>query len=128
MSKGYAIYLGRDNRKLKVLEFIIQQYPKSQQLMQFMKEHQNSTVTCADLKAAGFEDITKDLMYPTRPMGKSGCGPLAGDAQIVLNDSGTIRLQRRLKKKGLLVLNIMSNGIKVQWSGLRNASSISISW
>lgn len=96
MSKGYAIYLGKDNRKLKVLEFAIHQYPKSQQLMQFMKEHQNSTVTCADLKAAGFEDITKDLMYPTRPMGKSGCGPLAGDAQIVLNDSGIQTILQRI--------------------------------
>lgn len=96
MSKGYAIYLGKDNRKLKVLEFTIQQYPKSQQLMQFMNEHQNSTITGADLKAAGFEDITKDLMYPTRPMGKSGRGSLADDAQIVLNDNGIQTILQRI--------------------------------
>ena len=96
MSKGYAIYLGKDNRKLKVLEFTIQQYPKSQQLMQFMNEHQNSTITGADLKAAGFEDITKDLMYPIRPMGKSGRGSLADDAQIVLNDNGIQTILQRI--------------------------------
>lgn len=96
MSKGYAIYLDKDNRKLKVVEFPILQYPQSQQLMRFMNEHQNSTITCADLKASGFEDITKDLMYPTRPMGGSGCGPLAEDAQIVLNDSGIQTILQRI--------------------------------
>ena len=88
MSKGYAIYLGKDNRKLKVVEFPIQQYPQSQQLMRFVDEHQNSTITVADLKVAGFEDITKDLMCPTQQMGQSGCGKLADDAKIVLNDNG----------------------------------------
>ena len=96
MSKGYAIYLGRDNRKLKVVEFPIQQYPKSQQLMRFINEHQNSTITCADLKAAGFEDITREWMYPTQPMGKSGCGKLADDAQIVFKDSGIQTFYNRI--------------------------------
>ena len=96
MSKGYAIYLGRDNRKLKVVEFTIQQYHQSQQLMRFLNEHQNGTITCADLKAAGFEDITREWMYPTQPMGKSGCGKLADDAQIVLNDSGIQTIYNRI--------------------------------
>ena len=96
MSKGYAIYLGKDNRKLKVVEFAIQQYPQSQQLMRFMNEHQNGTITCADLKTAGFEDITRDLMYPISPMGQSGCGKLADDAQIKLNDNGIQNILRRI--------------------------------
>ncbi len=96
MSKGYAIYLGRDNRKLKVVEFTIQQYHQSQQLIRFLNEHQNGTITCADLKAAGFEDITREWMYPTQPMGKSGCGKLADDAKIVLNDSGIQAIYNRI--------------------------------
>lgn len=96
MPKGYAIYLEKDNRKLKVVEFPIHQYPKSQQLMRFMNEHQNSTITCADLKTAGFEDITKEWMYPTRPTGGSGCGPLADDAQILLNGSGIQTILQRI--------------------------------
>ena len=96
MLKGYAIYLGKDNRKLKVNEFLIQQYPLSQQLMRFMNEHQNSTITCADLKAAGFEDITREWMYPTHPMGQSGCGKLADDAQIELNDNGIQTIINRI--------------------------------
>ena len=96
MSKGYAVYLEKNNRKLRVVEFTIQQYPQSQQLMRFVDEHKNSTITGADLKAAGFEDITKDLMYPTRPMGGSGCGSLADDAQIVLKDSGIETIFQRI--------------------------------
>lgn len=96
MSKGYAIYLGKDNRKLKVVEFSIQQYPQSQQLMRFMNEHQNSTITGADLKAAGFEDITREWMYPTHPMGQSGCGKLADDVQIELNDNGIQTIINRI--------------------------------
>lgn len=96
MSKGYAIYLGRDNRKLKVVEFLILQYPKSQQLMRFINEHQNGTITCTDLKTAGFEDITTELMFPTRPMGGSGCGPLADDAHILLNNNGIQTILQRI--------------------------------
>ena len=39
MSKGYAIYLANNNRTLKVVEFPIRQYARSQQLMQFVNEH-----------------------------------------------------------------------------------------
>ena len=96
MSKGYAIYIGKDNRKLKVVEFSIQQYPQSQQLVRFMNEHQKSTISCADLKAAGFEDITREWMYPTSTMGKSGCGKLPDDAQIELNDKGIQNIFNRM--------------------------------
>ena len=96
MSKGYAIYLGKDNRKLKVKEFPIQQYPKSQLLMRFINEHQNNTITGADLNAAGFEDITREWMYPTHPMGQSGCGKLADDVQIELNDKGIQTIINRI--------------------------------
>lgn len=64
--------------------------------MRFMNEHQNRTITCADLKAAGFEDITQDLMYPTQPMGQSGSGKLVDDAQIVLNDNGIQAILHRI--------------------------------
>ena len=96
MSKGYAIYLAKDNRSLKVVEFPIQQYPKSQQLVQYLSEHQNETITCADLKAAGFEDITREWMYPTSTMGKSGSGKLPDDAQIELNDIGIQNIINRM--------------------------------
>lgn len=96
MTKGYAIYLAKDNRKLRVVEFPIQQYARSQQLMRYLNEHQNGTITGADLKAAGFEEITRDLMYPTQPMGKSGRGSLNDDAQITLNDSGINEIFNRI--------------------------------
>lgn len=96
MSKGYAIYLAKDNRTLKVVEFPIQQYAQSQQLFRFMNEHKDGIITCAELKAAGFEDITREWMYPTRPMGQSGCGKLPDDAQIVLNDNGIQTILNRM--------------------------------
>ena len=55
MPKGYAIYLAKNNRSLKVVEFPIPQYARMQQLMQFLNEHTGSTVTCSDLIAAGFK-------------------------------------------------------------------------
>lgn len=88
MSKGYAIYLVANNRTIKVVEFPIKQYAQSQQLMLFLNEHKDGTITCADLKSAGFEDLTKDLMYPTHPMGQSGRGKLPDDAIIKLDDKG----------------------------------------
>lgn len=88
MPMGYAIYLAKDNKSLRLVEFPIQQYSRSQQLMRYLNERKDDTITGADLKAAGFEEITEELMYPTRPMGQSGCGPLADDTQITLNDSG----------------------------------------
>lgn len=88
MSKGYAIYLAKDNRKLKVVEFPIHQYAQSQQLMRYITEHKNCMITGEDLKAAGFEEITKEWIYPTSTMGGSGCSPLDDDAQISINDNG----------------------------------------
>ena len=96
MPKGYAIYLAKDNKSLKVVEFPIRQYAKSQQLMLFMNEHKGGTITCADLKTAGFEEITGELMYPTQPMGKSGRSRLADDAQIVIDDKGIQELLGRI--------------------------------
>lgn len=96
MSKGYAIYLAKNNRGLQVVEFPIQQYAQSQQLFRFMNEHKDGIITCAELKAAGFEDITHEWMYPTRPMGQSGCGKLPDDAQIVLNDNGIQTILNRM--------------------------------
>lgn len=96
MSKGYAIYLAKDNRTLKVEKFPIQQYAQSQQLFHFMNEHKDGVITCDDLKNAGFEDITREWMYPTRPMGQSGCGRLPDDAQIVLNDNGIQTILNRM--------------------------------
>lgn len=96
MSKGYAIYLANNNRTLKVVEFPIRQYARSQQLMQFVNEHKDCTITCADLKAAGFGDLTGDLMYPTQPMGKSGRGKLSDDAQITLDDKGIQEIFNRI--------------------------------
>ena len=96
MSKGYAIYLAKDNRNLKVVEFPIQQYVLSQQLFLYIDDHKNNVVTCSDLKAAGFEDLTREWMYPTRPMGQSGCGKLTEDAQIELNDKGIETILNRM--------------------------------
>lgn len=94
--KGYAIYLAKNNRTLQVVEFPIQQYARSQQLFRFMNEHKDGVITCADLKAAGFEEITREWMYPTSTMGGSGCGKLSDDAQIVLNDKGIQELLNRM--------------------------------
>ena len=96
MSKGYAIYLAKNNKALHVVEFPIQQYARSQQLFRFMNEHKDGVITCADLKAAGFDDITREWMYPTRPMGQSGCGKLPDDAQILLNDNGIQTILNRM--------------------------------
>lgn len=96
MYKGYAIYLANDNRKLKITEFPIQPYPKSQQLFQYMSDHQNATITCTDLKAAGFEDITREWMYPTSTTGKRGSGKLPDDAPIELNDKGIQNVLNRM--------------------------------
>ena len=96
MSKGYAIYLAKNNRTLQVVEFPIKQYAQSQQLFRFMNEHKDGVITCSDLKAAGFEDITREWLYPTSTMGQSGCGRLADDAQIVLNDSGIQTILNRM--------------------------------
>lgn len=96
MSKGYAIYLAKDNRNLKVVEFPIQQYAQSQQLFRYISDHENSIITCADLKAAGFEDITREWMYPTSTMGKTGTGMLSDDAQIELNDKGIQMILNRM--------------------------------
>lgn len=96
MYKGYAIYLAEDNRSLKVVEFPILQYAKTQQLMQFLNNHRGSTITCTDLKVAGFKEITGDLMAPTQPMGKSGIGKLPDDAKIVLDDKGIQEIIQRL--------------------------------
>lgn len=96
MSKGYAIYLEKNNRSLKVVEFPILQYAKSQQLMQFLNDHRGSTITCTDLTAAGFKEITGDLMAPTRQNGKSGIGKLPDDAKIVLDDKGIQEIIQRL--------------------------------
>lgn len=100
MPKGYAIYLAKDNKSLRVVEFPIQQYARSQQFMRYLNEHKDGTISGADLKTAGFNEITGELMYPTRPMGQSGCGPLANDAQITLNDSGIQAVLRRLVAYG----------------------------
>lgn len=94
--KGYAIYLAKNNRTLQVVEFPIQQYARSQQLFRFMNEHRDGVITCADLKAAGFEEITREWIYPTSTMGGSGCGKLSDDAQIVLNDKGIQELLNRM--------------------------------
>ena len=94
--KGYAIYLAKNNRTLQVVEFPIQQYARSQQLFRFMNEHKDGVITCADLKAAGFEEITREWIYPTSTMGGSGCGKLSDDAQIVLNDKGIQELLNRM--------------------------------
>lgn len=96
MYKGYAIYLAEDNRSLKVVEFPIHQYAKTQQLMQFLNNHRGSTITCADLKVAGFKEITGELMAPTQPKGKSGRGKLPDDAKIVLDDKGIQEIIQRL--------------------------------
>lgn len=88
MSKGYAIYLAKDNRTLKVTEFPIQAYAKSQQLFQYLEEHREDTVSCEDLKAAGFGEITGEWLFPNSIMGKSGCTQMADDSQIKLDDSG----------------------------------------
>lgn len=96
MMKGYAIYLAKNNRTLQVVEFPIQQYARSQQLFRFMNEHKDGVITCADLKAAGFEEITREWIYPTSTMGGSGCGKLSDDAQIVLNDKGIQELLNRM--------------------------------
>lgn len=78
------------------MEFPIQQYARSQQLFRFMNEHRDGVITCADLKAAGFEEITREWIYPTSTMGGSGCGKLSDDAQIVLNDKGIQELLNRM--------------------------------
>lgn len=96
MSKGYAIYLANNNRTLKVVEFPIRQYAQSQQLMQFVNAHKGGVIACEDLKAAGFGDLTGDLMYPTQPMGKSGRGKLPDDAQITLDDKGIQEIFNRI--------------------------------
>lgn len=96
MSNGYAIYLAKNNRSLKIVEFPIYQYARSQQLMQFVNEHKDGVITCADLKEAEFADLTGELMYPTRPMGQSGRGKLADDAQIVLDDKGIQEIFHRI--------------------------------
>ena len=96
MMKGYAIYLAKNNRTLQVVEFPIQQYARSQQLFRFMNEHKDGVITCADLKAAGYEEITREWIYPTSTMGGSGCGKLSDDAQIVLNDKGIQELLNRM--------------------------------
>ena len=96
MSKGYAIYLANNNRTLKVVEFPIRQYAQSQQLMQFVNEHKGGVITSEDLKAAGFGDLTGELMYPTQPMGQSGRGRLADDAQITLDDKGIQEIFNRI--------------------------------
>lgn len=38
MPMGYAIYLAKDNKSLRVVEFPIQQYSRSQQLMRYLNE------------------------------------------------------------------------------------------
>ena len=96
MSKGYAIYLAKNNKTLRVEGFPIQQYAHSQQLFRFMNEHKAETITCADLITAGFEEITREWIYPTSPMGGSGCGKLSDDAQIVLNDKGIQAILNRM--------------------------------
>lgn len=96
MPKGYAIYLAKNNRSLKVVEFPIPQYARMQQLMQFLNEHTGSTVTCSDLIAAGFKEITEDLMAPTQPMGKSGVSKLPDNAKIVLDDKGINEILQRI--------------------------------
>lgn len=96
MSKGYAIYLAKDNRTLKVIEFPIQAYAKSQQLFQYLEEHRDGTVSCEDLKAAGFGEITGEWMFPNSVMGKSGCTKMADDAQIKLDDSGVRMIVSRM--------------------------------
>lgn len=96
MYKGYAIYLANNNRSLKVVEFPIHQYVKTQQLMQFLNDHRGSTITCSDLTVAGFKELTGELMAPTQPMGKSGVGKLPDDDKIVLDDKGIQKIMQRL--------------------------------
>ena len=96
MSKGYAIYLAKNNRTLQIVEFPIKQYGQSQQLMLFLNEHKDGIITSADLKSAGFEDLTRDLMYPTHPMGQSGRGKLPDDAKIKLDDKGIQEIFSRI--------------------------------
>lgn len=78
------------------MEFPIKQYAQSQQLFRYMNEHKDGVITCAELKAAGFEELTREWIYPTSPMGGSGCGKLSDDAQIVLNDKGIQNLINRM--------------------------------
>lgn len=127
MPKGYAIYLAKNNRSLKVVEFPIPQYARMQQLMQFLNEHTGSTVTCSDLIAAGFKEITEDLMAPTQPMGKSGRGKLADDAKIILDDKGIQEIYNRIvaynNYKAAERIN-MNRLIRIDYNGLFYKSSI----
>lgn len=127
MPKGYAIYLAKNNRSLKVVEFPIPQYARMQQLMQFLNEHTGSTVTCSDLIAAGFKEITEDLMAPTQPMGKSGRGKLADDAKIILDDKGIQEIYNRIVAynncKAAERIN-MNRLIRIDYNGLFYKSSI----
>lgn len=127
MSKGYAIYLAKNNKSLKVVEFPIPQYARMQQLVQFLNEHTGSTVTCADLIAAGFKEITEDLMAPTQPMGKSGRGKLADDAKIVLDDKGINEILQRIiaynNCKSAERIN-MNRLVRIDYNGLFYKSSI----
>lgn len=127
MPKGYAIYLAKNNRSLKVVEFPIPQYARMQQLMQFLNEHTGSTVTCSDLIAAGFKEITEDLMAPTQPMGKSGRGKLADDAKIKLDDKGIQEIYNRIvaynNYKAAERIN-MNRLIRIDYNGLFYKSSI----
>ena len=127
MSKGYAIYLAKNNKSLKVVEFPIPQYARMQQLVQFLNEHTGSTVTCADLIAAGFKEITEDLMAPTQPMGKSGRGKLADDAKIKLDDKGIQEIYNRIVAynncKAAERIN-MNRLIRIDYNGLFYKSSI----
>lgn len=127
MSKGYAIYLAKDNRSLKIVEFPIYQYAKTQQLMQFLNNHKGSTITCADLIVAGFKEITGDLMAPTRPMGKSGIGKLPDYAKIVLDDIGIQKIFQRLDAynncKSAERIN-MNRLVRIDYSGQFYKSSL----
>lgn len=113
MSKGYAIYLAKNNRSLNVVEFPIHRYAKEQQLIQFLNDHRGSTITCADLTVAGFKEITGDLMAPTQPKGKSGIGKLPDDAKIVLDDKGIQEIIRRL-----IAYNNCKSGEKINMNRL----------
>ena len=127
MTKGYAIYLAKNNKSLKVVEFPIPQYARMQQLVQFLNEHTGSTVTCTDLIIAGFKEITEDLMAPTQPMGKSGRGKLADDAKIKLDDKGIQEIYNRIVAynncKASERIN-MNRLIRIDYNGLFYKSSI----
>lgn len=96
MLNGFALYLGKDNRTLEVREFPIPEYSRMQQLMQYLDKHKEETITCANIRDAGFGEITGEIMYPTQPMGQSGYRELSDDDNFVINDKGVLDIIKRV--------------------------------